>query len=395
LGVLAALLAPQRGLAQTIHVPPPSVPLVPYDTVADRYEVLLSITPDTAGAQHALRVTSELRVFANRLVITTVGGERAEVDFGDKTIGEVADYINAHFGDAVARTSYPEYSSRYLGGTLPTTLRVGQLIEVRGGNGGPEVIAEVGTVFAAGSTAEGGDGLLTSAGVQVSFAAQQALNRSLFLIFRIAFNTNDPQAVVADENEEEGTPPPDESDPVTGVLESSRRMSAGLTVNWYPIIDTRYRFGFNAEAEFSARRQDPFEFPMADVGGTMLPLDSLYAPADLERVRRELDGWRPNGAFLVGGNVEFPDVGGHPTYALAQVGVAAVTQRGVAYATAQPADPDSLEPLIETKWPALFRLGLGMWVADFVDLRADIVVPTESESALEPLLRLILSKPFR
>jgi hypothetical protein len=166
-------------------------------------------------------------------------------------------------------------------------------------------------------------------------------------------------------------------------------------MNWYPIVETRYRLGFNAEAEFSASNQDPFTFPTANIGGVTAPLDSLYPPESIERVRGELDGWRPTGAFLIGTNIEFPDIHGHPTYALAQVGAAGVPQRTVRYQTVQPIDVGSLTSDLRTKWELLVRIGLGMWVADFVDLRADIVIPAASNSALEPLLRLILSKPFK
>ncbi len=389
----ALFLVPPHAAAQSIHLPPPSVPLVPYDERTGQYEVLLRITPDVAGAQHALRRGATLRVFADHLVLTTPTGARTMVEYGDKTVGELADYINANFGDAIAHTSYPEYSSRYLRGTLPRELPRRGSIEIRGGEGGTMVIAEVGTVFSAGSQAGDGEALLTSAGVQVGFAAQQALTRGLYLIFRLMFNTNDPQATEVGGNGK-GESANGESDPVVGILRSSQRVSTGMTLDWYPIIDTRYRFGFNLEAEFSAWREDPFDFPNADVDGTLLPLDSLYTRDRIDDVRVDLDRWRPNGSLLLGANIEFPDLSGHPTYALAQVGIASVVKRSVLYAAARGADPSTLVGLVDTRWPKLARFGLGMWVAGFVDLRGDIVVPLKPESSLEPLLRIILSKPF-
>jgi hypothetical protein len=228
----------------------------------------------------------------------------------------------------------------------------------------------------------------------VSFAAQQALRRGLYFMFRLAFNSNDAQAGETGGGEPRDSSTGNETDPVVRVIESTQRMSAGMTVNWYPVIDTRYRIGFNAEAEFSARRQEPFVLPMATVGGATLPLDSLYGAERLEQVRSELDAWRPNGSFLAGANLEFPDLGGHPTYALAQVGVTAVTGRRIEYQAVRSADPSSLKSIIDTRWPGLLRVGPPMWVADFVDVRADVVVPARSKSALEPLMRVILSKPF-
>lgn len=392
--ILCALcLATPPAAAQSIHLPPPSVPLVPYDASTGRYAVLLRITPDVAGAQHALRRGATLRVFADHLVLTSASGERTVVEYGDKTVGELANYINANFGGAVAHTSYPEYPSRYLQGMLPQELPQSGAVEIRGGEGGTTVIAEVGTIFAAGSQAGDGEALLTSAGVQLSLAAQQALKRGLYLIFRLAFNTNDPQATEVGGNEE-GDSGNAGSAPVVGVLRSSQRVSTGMALNWYPAVDTRYRFGFNAEAEFSAWREDPFEFPQVDVDGTSLPLDSLYPQDRLDQVRADLDRWRPNGSVLVGTNIEFPDLSGHPTYALAQVGVASVVQRSVTYSAQQGAARSELEARVDTRWPKLARFGVGMWVADFVDLRADIVVPLKSNSSLEPLMRIILSKPF-
>lgn len=62
---------------------------MPYNTATDQYVVPMSITPDVAGAQHALRDGGTLRIFGDRLVIMAPDGSRSEIAFEDKTAGEL------------------------------------------------------------------------------------------------------------------------------------------------------------------------------------------------------------------------------------------------------------------------------------------------------------------
>ncbi len=333
--------------AQSTHAPPPNLPPLPRDTATSRFETVLHIKPADSTAQQLLRPGSRVRIFGGRIVFIGANGSRTQLDLRDyATIGAVADHINAKFEGAIARTAYPEFSSRYLSSSGdPRALSRDEWTEVRGGLGGPTVTTELSGVFTLSqpNTSPTDNRLLSSGGFQIDFYGARALSAGDWILrLRTSFATNDPQLVTQSTDGSQTNAGATASLSEETIIENAERVTMGGIVDYFPINRTDVRLGVSAEVEIAWAAFDPVSLPTVTIDDRTLPLDSIYPEERVQFVEDRVNRVLPATTVFIGPTLRFPAMGELSIYYVLQGGISERISRGVDFESEANPDPKTL-----------------------------------------------------
>lgn len=422
------LFLPTPSAGQAIHIPPAYRIVLPSDKPV--LEIALPVDPPAETIP--LPEGTAVLVQDNQLILIVPQKGRDIIPFGNRTIGDVADALQAKYPSQLRVTAfYPLYPAHHIGDIEnPDTITETHPVRILTSGGQPTVAIGFGIVFAMANDdiQQNDGGLLSQTGFQLDLTGvhqfigprntssthsqtgeQQEPQRGssrpwiipqLYLQARLGLNADQSLNVVTtdslpNDDDDTGTQFQDaveQADQIalTGQLEAVYRFRGG-----------KAEFSLVPEYGVTWTRVQEFQFPLITVNRdsvdeALVDVSEVFDERLVARASERLNQTIPltnYGAsvvlrFISGGRPVFYVGGG---YLHRQV-----IHRGIRYrrlSTTREPDPNSLTPDVDAIFHGHWRGMFGARIPGVIDVRVDAVTPISGEVGV-PLLRLVLAKDF-
>lgn len=388
------LCSVERAAAQPIHLTPVHRP----DSSGD---VLLTIRRDTGATDTSTLKDAILKVDDGRLYIIKPNVTTYE-ELGSRTIRELIRDLRVEHPAVAFSSRHPErHASEIEDGIYEfapdTSLPSKDVVRMLSSQGRPHVAVSGGITFVANEVrpASGTTTLMQNAGLALDVVASKPFD--LFTLrARVGFHSAEPVAAESNSTPAAGEPVPDDPpasapsapDP-RSIVETAQAVIAGLNIDipWFrKRTPDPNRVHLSLGLDWTQHWANPSQsFRLPDsipLGLGHQPLTEVFSASEIARTQNHLDRVVPLHTVLVGPRILFGSGEHYTFYLIPEYGARQYPRRVlvISYDT-DPNDPTARTPsrlgsLAEGEWEAIYRLALGIRLAEGVDFRLDIVQPT-------------------